>query len=136
MRSGVGGNSIFLSGRAVWREITERIRQSRQVHAAISYVGQGASRIIPLRRNDVLVVDMSLRAVAQGVTDPRKIAKLTRTVLGRRDLRGARTKAKVANAVRTPEARPPDGAGSFSADAGAPRRCSLLGRTPDEIRRR
>jgi len=68
--------SNLLSGPSLWQRITVLINSSRHVFAAISYVGRGASKLIPLRRGHVLVVDMSLQAVGQGVTDPREIARL------------------------------------------------------------
>lgn len=70
--------AVFLNGRDVWQEITKRVRNGKRVHAAVAYFGAGAARILPLRKTDVLVVDMSLQAVAQGVTDPREVAKLVR----------------------------------------------------------
>lgn len=48
------------------------------IHAAIAYFGKDGSQILPLRAGDTLLVDMSLRAVRQGVTDPREIKKLLR----------------------------------------------------------
>jgi len=70
--------TAFYSGREVWQEIQMRLRDARRVHAAISYVGQGAFKLLQLGRNDVLVVDMSLQAVSQGVTDPREVKKFLR----------------------------------------------------------
>jgi hypothetical protein len=81
--------TIFFSGREVWREITKRVKCSRRVRAAIAYVGRGALKQLPLRPNDVLLVDMSLEAVGQGVTDPREVAKFMRrrvAVFSRRNL--------------------------------------------------
>jgi hypothetical protein len=69
---------IFLAGNEVWKYLSPRIRAARRVHAAIAYLGKGATRWAPLRRGHVLVVDMSLKACKQGVTDPREIRKLIR----------------------------------------------------------
>jgi hypothetical protein len=66
----------FLVGPTLWEHVTNRIREAGHVTAAIAYVGQGGSRLLPLKRHDVLLVDMSLRAVGQGVTDPSEIRKL------------------------------------------------------------
>lgn len=70
--------TAFYSGRDVWVEIRRRLRNSKEVFAAISYIGKGASVFLPLRRGDTLIVDLSLQAVAQGVTDPREVAKFLR----------------------------------------------------------
>jgi hypothetical protein len=81
--------TTFYSSRGVWQEIQARLRHADRVHAAISYVGQGALKLLQLGRDDVLVVDMSLQAVAQGVTDPREVAKFMRRgvrVFSRRNL--------------------------------------------------
>ena len=57
--------------------------------AAIAYVGHGGAKLLPLRRGDRLVVDMSLRTVRAGATDPREIEKFVQrgvTVFTRRNL--------------------------------------------------
>jgi hypothetical protein len=70
--------TLFCSGREVWQEILRSARRGARVHAAISYIGQGTSKLLRLRRQDILLVDMSLQAVRQGLTDPREIAKFVR----------------------------------------------------------
>jgi hypothetical protein len=69
---------LLLTGRAVWQYLSPALRRAKNVHAAISYFGQGGARLAPLRRGHTLVVDMSLKACSQGVTDPREIRKLIR----------------------------------------------------------
>lgn len=66
----------LLKGREVWRELTPLVRKSRRTVAAVAYLGRGGSGLLPLKDGDALVVDMSLGAVRQGVTDPNEIAKL------------------------------------------------------------
>lgn len=68
----------LLNGPTLWSRITNRIHSSGKVRAAIAYVGKGSAKLLPLKRGDVLVVDVSLKAAAQGVTDPREIAKLVK----------------------------------------------------------
>ena len=59
----------FLSRNRVWPAIKMRIRsQSKQVIAAVAYVGVDAPDILPLRRGDLLVCNASKAAVMQGST--------------------------------------------------------------------
>jgi hypothetical protein len=60
----------------LWREIKGRVTKGKRVRAAVAYVGKGGAKLLPLKKGDSLVVDMSLGAVRQGVTDPREIRKL------------------------------------------------------------
>jgi hypothetical protein len=66
----------FLSNDTLWREIRGRIAAARSVSMAVAYMGKGAAKLLPLRSGHRLVVDMSLGAVRQGVTDPREVRKL------------------------------------------------------------
>lgn len=68
--------SVFLSPNRYWREIDSRIARATNVMAAIAYFGSGGSDFLPLRSGHKLVVDLSISAVKQGVTDPREIKKL------------------------------------------------------------
>lgn len=67
----------FLFNDAVWEELALRIPKAT-AHAAVAYLGAGASSLLPLKKGDRLVVDMSLRAVRSGTTDPREVQKLLR----------------------------------------------------------
>lgn len=61
----------FHGDRSVWPSIKEHIKKSRrsqQIFAAIAYVGIDATRIMPLRRGDVLVCNASDAAIKQGST--------------------------------------------------------------------
>lgn len=71
-------DSIFLNRDQYWREIEARVASASNVMAAIAYLGTGGSGFLPLRSGDKLVVDLSLGAVKQGVTDPREIKKLVK----------------------------------------------------------
>jgi hypothetical protein len=70
------GNAVFLSNEGLWHALRSHIRGARRTHAAIAYFGQGAAELIPLRKGDRLVVDMSLPTVKAGATDPREVEKL------------------------------------------------------------
>lgn len=60
----------------LWREITGRVAKATRVRAAVAYLGKGGAKLLPLKTGDSLIVDMSLGAVRQGVTDPREIRRL------------------------------------------------------------
>lgn len=67
----------FLFNEALWEELSVRIPKAK-AHAAVAYLGSGASSLLPLKKGDRLVVDMSLKAVRSGTTDPREVRKLLR----------------------------------------------------------
>ena len=60
----------------LWREIKARVAKGKRVRAAFAYLGKGGAKLLALKKGDSLVVDMSLGAVRQGVTDPREIRRL------------------------------------------------------------
>ena len=68
----------LITNRAIWPLVRRLIHRSKGTIAAIAYFSSGAADLLPLQRGDTIVVDMSLKAVSQGVTDPREIAKLIR----------------------------------------------------------
>lgn len=70
--------SRFLFNAALWKELSDLIPKARRVRAAIAYLGTGAASLLPLRGGDQLVVDMSLRSVRSGTTDPREVRKFLR----------------------------------------------------------
>jgi hypothetical protein len=70
--------SRFLFNEALWDELENRIPRAKVVRAAVAYIGTGGSALLPLRRGDKLVVDMSLRSVRSGTTDPKEIKKFLR----------------------------------------------------------
>lgn len=70
--------SSFLFNEALWEELGVRVPSAKLVRAAVAYLGTGASGLLPLRKGDRLVVDMSLRAVRAGTTDPREVEKFLR----------------------------------------------------------
>jgi hypothetical protein len=48
------------------------------VRAAVAYFGTGGSKLLPLRRGDQLIVDMSMGCVRAGATNPHEVKKLLR----------------------------------------------------------
>jgi len=70
--------SRFLFNAAIWKEFAERVPEAGRVRAAVAYLGSGASSLLPLRKGDRLVVDMSLRSVRAGATDPKEVRKYLR----------------------------------------------------------
>jgi hypothetical protein len=68
--------SRFLFNETLWTELATRIPATRRVCAAVAYLGSGGADLLPLREGDQLVVDMSLRTVRAGATDPHEIRKL------------------------------------------------------------
>lgn len=67
--------SRFLFNETLWNELETRIPRAKVVRVAVAYLGSSAETLLPLRKGDTLVVDMSLRAVRSGTTDPRQVEK-------------------------------------------------------------
>lgn len=62
-----------------WRRLTKLVKQSPdRCHVAVAYFGQAGSRLLPLQKGSVLMVDMSPGAVKSGQTCPSEIEKLLR----------------------------------------------------------
>ena len=70
--------TTFLSNKSFWQTLLAKVRAARHVDAAVAYFGQRGSKLLPLRRGDCFVVDMSLATVRSGATDPREVATLIR----------------------------------------------------------
>ncbi len=66
----------FIANDDLWSEIQKQVNKAKNVMVAVAYFGQGASTLLPLKKNHKLVVDLSLRAVTEGITDPREVKKL------------------------------------------------------------
>jgi len=69
-------SSRFVRNRELWGALQEHARKATGVQAAVAYFGRGGAKLLPLKKGDTLVVDMSLGAVRQGVTDPRELGTL------------------------------------------------------------
>jgi hypothetical protein len=57
----------------LWDRITALTKSSTRSQVAVAYLNTGASKLLPLRENDVLVVDMSDRAMKAGNTNPDEV---------------------------------------------------------------
>jgi hypothetical protein len=65
--------ATFLTNARLWQTVARRLKTDARVTAAIAYVGKGGAKLLPLKKGDMLVVDMSLPTVRSGATDPREI---------------------------------------------------------------
>jgi hypothetical protein len=70
--------TTFLSNDTLWQALAARIKGARHVDAAIAFFGQGGATLLPLRKGDRFIVDMSVATVRGGGTDPREVEKLIR----------------------------------------------------------
>lgn len=71
--------SQLIVSRDVWRTVTPRLKKDKgRIVAAVAYLGTNGSDLLPLKPGDTLVVDMSLKTVAQGATNPAEVAKFMR----------------------------------------------------------
>ena len=70
--------TTFLSNETLWQILPATVKAARRGDAAVAYFGRGGARLLPLRRGDRLIVDMSLPTVRAGATDPREVATLIR----------------------------------------------------------
>lgn len=61
-----------------WDRITELAKNAKVGMVAVAYFGQGASRLLPLKKGSVLILDLSLSAVKSGQTCPAEVSKLIR----------------------------------------------------------
>ncbi|OQB80137.1 MAG: hypothetical protein BWX88_04644 [Planctomycetes bacterium ADurb.Bin126] len=68
----------FVANDDLWNAVQTHVERAKHVSAAIAYLGQNGTKLLPLKRGDRLVVDMSFSAVTQGVTDPREVRKFVR----------------------------------------------------------
>lgn len=68
--------TTFLSNEILWKTVTTEVKAASHVDAAVAYFGQGGSRLLPLKKGDRLIVNMSIATVRAGATDPREIEKL------------------------------------------------------------
>jgi phosphatidylserine/phosphatidylglycerophosphate/cardiolipin synthase-like enzyme len=69
----------FVSNDELWRELQTRVSNGKRVRAAIAYFGGRGAKLLPLKKGDSIVVDLSLGAVRQGITNPHEL----RTLAGR-----------------------------------------------------
>jgi len=68
--------SRFIANAELWSALRDHVTRAKGVRAAIAYFGRNGAKLLPLKKGDTIVVDMSLGAVRQGVTDPRAVRTL------------------------------------------------------------
>lgn len=66
----------FLSNESLWENISDLVKNASHIDAAIAYFGTDGARLLQLRKNDCLIVDMSPATVKAGGTNPHAIEKL------------------------------------------------------------
>jgi hypothetical protein len=79
----------FLSNEDIWKTIPKIIKISKHTDAAVAYLGSDGSKLLPLKKGDRLIVDMSIATVKAGATNPREVEKLMKRgiqVFSRRNL--------------------------------------------------
>lgn len=79
----------FLINEDIWATIPRIIKSSKHTDAVVAYFGTDGSKLLPLKKGDRLVVDMSLSTVKAGATNPHEIEKLLKRgiqVFSRRNL--------------------------------------------------
>jgi hypothetical protein len=54
----------------VWPEITSLVKKGHENKVAVAFVAKGARKLLPLKRGDTILVDMSLGRVRSGATNP------------------------------------------------------------------
>lgn len=67
--------ATLLINTRLWATIRKRFRSRARIAAAVAYIGRGGAKLLPLKKGDRLVVDMSLPTVRSGATDPREVEK-------------------------------------------------------------
>jgi hypothetical protein len=68
----------FLPNDTLWEAIRKKIETARTVAVAVAYLGHGAAELLPLKEGHQLIVNMSLKAVREGATDPKEVRKFIR----------------------------------------------------------
>ena len=68
--------SRFITNNELWSEIHDYVAKVQHVSVAVAYFGEDGANLPPLKRGDNIVVDMSLGAIRQGVTNPRAVRTL------------------------------------------------------------
>lgn len=62
----------------VWPTITKLAKTAKRRHVAVAYLGTGATRLLPLKSGDTLVVDFQLDTVRAGQVNPAEISAYLR----------------------------------------------------------
>ena len=87
--------SVYIN-REPWKAITPRVEAATQrVVAAMGYVGDGAHKLLPLAKGDLLVCDLSESAVKSGATNPEAILDFLKAKVTVRSRQGLHAKVVV-----------------------------------------
>ena len=70
------GKTSFLINEDIWETIPEMIKTSKRTDVAVAFLGTEGSKLLPLKRGDRLIVDMSPAIVKSGATNPFEVEKL------------------------------------------------------------
>jgi len=68
----------FLKNAQLWSTLRDHVVKNHGVRAVVAYFARNGANLLPLKRGDTLIVDLSIGAVRQGVTDPRAVRTLMR----------------------------------------------------------
>ena len=60
----------------LWQKIIELARNSKVRQVAVAYLGTGASELLPLKKGDVLVLNMSLANVKKRTSESFRSSKV------------------------------------------------------------
>lgn len=66
----------FLINDDIWDTIPKIIKASKHTDVVVAYLGTDGSKLLPLKKGDRLVVDMSIATVKAGATNPHEVEKL------------------------------------------------------------
>jgi hypothetical protein len=62
----------------LWPRLEALSKKAKRTHVAVAYLARGASKLLRLREDDVLVIDMGDASVKTGRTDPAEVSKYLR----------------------------------------------------------
>jgi hypothetical protein len=65
----------FLINEDIWNTIPKIIKASNHTDVVVAYLGTDGSKLLPLKKGDRLVVDMSINTVKSGATNPQEVKK-------------------------------------------------------------
>lgn len=66
----------FIANSELWNALRDHVTKAKGVRVAVAYFGRDGAKLLPLKKGDSIVVDVSLGAVRQGVTDPHALRTL------------------------------------------------------------
>lgn len=70
--------TTFVYNDRLWEEARRLVRTGKHVVAAVAFLGQRGAALLPFRKGQHLVLDLSLPRVRAGLSDPREVEKLQR----------------------------------------------------------